>query len=93
MAVDDLGLYPSRRRWVNLVPWGPTHATARHPWMPDLPEDGHMSDIRPQDVGETPSVEVRAYRHGKLIGTRFCETIDEAEAAYKHAADATDDQH
>lgn len=39
-----------------------------------------MPAIEPQDLDETPSVEVRAYRHGKLIGTKFCETIDEAAA-------------
>ena len=26
-----------------------------------------MSDLRPEDFGETPTLEVRAYREGKLV--------------------------
>lgn len=41
-----------------------------------------MSDVRPEEVGgETPTVEVRAYRHGTLLGRELCETEAEAAAA------------
>jgi hypothetical protein len=40
-----------------------------------------MSDIRPQDVGETASLEVRVYRAGELVDRQLCESPEEAAAA------------
>ena len=37
-----------------------------------------MSDLRPEDFGETPTLEVRAYREGKLVERALCETEEEA---------------
>lgn len=39
-----------------------------------------MSEIRPVDLGQTPTIEVRVYLRGELIDTQLCETIDEATA-------------
>ena len=38
-----------------------------------------MSDLRPQDFGETPTLEARAYRDGVLVHRELCES--EADAA------------
>lgn len=37
-----------------------------------------MSESRPQDYGETPTVEVRVYRDGRLWLKELCESDDEA---------------
>ena len=37
-----------------------------------------MSERRPADFGESPTLEVRAYREGKLLERAFCETEQEA---------------
>lgn len=39
-----------------------------------------MKEVKPEDVGETPAVEVRVYEHGELIQTRLCESAEEAAA-------------
>ena len=39
-----------------------------------------MSETRPEDHGETPTVAVRVFEHGDLIATELCETADEASA-------------
>ena len=38
-----------------------------------------MSDLRPEDLGETPTLEVRVYRNDALLHRELCET--EADAA------------
>jgi hypothetical protein len=40
-----------------------------------------MSESRPQDYGETPSVAVRVYRDGRLWLQELCESEDEAALA------------
>jgi hypothetical protein len=37
-----------------------------------------MSDSRPEDYGQTPTVAVRLYRHGRLWVQELCESADEA---------------
>ena len=37
-----------------------------------------MSERRPADFGESATLEVRAYREGKLVERAFCETEQEA---------------
>jgi hypothetical protein len=37
-----------------------------------------MSEVRPQDVGETPTIEVRVYRRGGLIHRELCESEEQA---------------
>ena len=39
-----------------------------------------MTDIRPEDLGLTSTVEVRVYRSGDLVTTELCETAAEAAA-------------
>ena len=39
-----------------------------------------MTDIRPEDVGETGSIEVRVYREGKILERRLCESAVQAAA-------------
>ena len=39
-----------------------------------------MSDVRPEDLGETPSVEVRACRDGVLVCRELCESEEDAAA-------------
>jgi hypothetical protein len=38
-----------------------------------------MSDLRPEDFGETPTLELRVYRRGVLVHRELC--ASEAEAA------------
>lgn len=38
-----------------------------------------MSDLRPADIGETPTLELRVYRHGEMVHRQLC--VTEAEAA------------
>jgi hypothetical protein len=40
-----------------------------------------MSDIRPEDVGATSSIQVVVYRDGKVIDRQRCESPEEAAAA------------
>ena len=40
-----------------------------------------MSEVRPQDIGETPTIEVRVYRRGELIHRELCESEEEAALA------------
>jgi hypothetical protein len=40
-----------------------------------------MSELRPQDYGETPTVVVRVYRHGRLWLQELCESEDDAGLA------------
>jgi hypothetical protein len=40
-----------------------------------------MSELRPQDYGETPTVVVRIYRHGRLWLQELCESEDDAGLA------------
>lgn len=40
-----------------------------------------MSDFRPQDYGETPTVVVRVYREGRLWLQELCESDEEASVA------------
>jgi hypothetical protein len=42
---------------------------------------GGVSETRPQDFGETPTVVVRVYRHGRLWLQELCESEDEAALA------------
>ncbi len=37
-----------------------------------------MSETRPQDYGETPTIEVRVYRQGQLVARELCESEEEA---------------
>jgi hypothetical protein len=37
-----------------------------------------MSESRPSDYGETPTIEVRVYHHGRLVERELCESEDEA---------------
>ena len=37
-----------------------------------------MSDARPEDLGETPALEVRAYRDGVLVSRELCESEEDA---------------
>jgi hypothetical protein len=39
-----------------------------------------VSDLRPDDMGQGPAVEVRVYRHGELVHTERCESEDAAAA-------------
>ncbi len=39
-----------------------------------------MTNTKPADFGETPTVEVRVFHHGELIETRLFETVEEATA-------------
>ena len=39
-----------------------------------------MTDIRPEDVGETGSIEVRVYRDGKVVERQLCESTEQAAA-------------
>lgn len=39
-----------------------------------------MSDIRPEDVGVTDSIEVVVYRDGKVVDRQRCESPEEAAA-------------
>jgi hypothetical protein len=39
-----------------------------------------MSDVRPEDLGETPTLEVRAYRAGVLVSRELCESEEDAAA-------------
>ena len=39
-----------------------------------------MSDIRPDDVGATSSIQVVVYREGKVIDRQLCESPEEAAA-------------
>lgn len=78
-AAGDQRLYPLRRSGVILELCGYVRAAANLP-LTEPAGGPSMPDIKARDIGETPSVEVRAYRHGKLVGTKLCETIDEAAA-------------
>jgi hypothetical protein len=40
-----------------------------------------MSELRPEDYGETPTVVVRVYRDGRLWLQELCESDDEASLA------------
>ena len=40
-----------------------------------------MSESRPQDHGETPTVELRVHRHGRLLVRELCESEDDAALA------------
>lgn len=37
-----------------------------------------MGEVRPEELGETPTLEVLVYRNGELIHREFCESEDEA---------------
>jgi hypothetical protein len=37
-----------------------------------------MSDVRPEDLGETPTIEVRVFRHGELVERELCESEEQA---------------
>lgn len=37
-----------------------------------------MSEPRPEDLGETPTIEVRVYRDGRLIERELCESDEQA---------------
>lgn len=39
-----------------------------------------MSDLRPEDFGETPTLEARAYREGVLVHSELCESEPDAAA-------------
>ena len=39
-----------------------------------------MSDVRPEDFGETPTLEARAYRDGVLICRERCDSEEDAAA-------------
>ncbi len=39
-----------------------------------------MSDVRPEDLGETPILEARAYRDGALVARELCESEEDAAA-------------
>jgi hypothetical protein len=51
-----------------------------HHAPPARPQEAPMSDVRPQDVGETANVEVRAYRGGELVNRQLCESAEQAAA-------------
>jgi hypothetical protein len=40
-----------------------------------------MSEFRPADLGETPTLEVRIYRDGVLVHSELCESEEDAAAA------------
>lgn len=37
-----------------------------------------MTEVRPEDLGETPTIEVRVYRDGELIREELCESEEQA---------------
>jgi hypothetical protein len=37
-----------------------------------------MSDVRAEDLGETPTIEVRVFRHGELVERELCESEEQA---------------
>jgi hypothetical protein len=37
-----------------------------------------MSDPHPEDLGETPTIEVRVFRHGELVERELCESDEQA---------------
>jgi hypothetical protein len=39
-----------------------------------------MTQPLPQELGESPTVEVRVYRHGELTHRQLCESVEEAAA-------------
>jgi hypothetical protein len=43
-------------------------------------EEVGMSHARPEDLGETPTLEVRVYRDGVLIGRELCESEEDVAA-------------
>jgi len=43
-----------------------------------------MVDIRREDYGESPTIEVRIYEDAELIRTELCETAEEAAALAAH---------
>jgi hypothetical protein len=43
-------------------------------------EEEGMSDLRPEDLVETPTLEVRAYRDGVLMRRELCESEEDAAA-------------
>ena len=40
-----------------------------------------MTDLRPEDFGATPTLEVRAYRDGTLFDRTLCESEEDAAVA------------
>ena len=48
-----------------------------------------MSESTMYDVG-TPSLELRIYHDGRLIGTELCESEEDAAAAVDHWSDGSD---
>jgi hypothetical protein len=48
------------------------------------------NEVRPEDLGETPVIEVRAYRHGELLERRLFESEDEVEAFVASLRDQVD---
>ncbi len=40
-----------------------------------------MTDMRPEDLGETPTIEVRVYRGGRLLSRELCESEEQAGLA------------
>jgi hypothetical protein len=40
-----------------------------------------MTEPRPEDLGETPTIEVRVYRDGRLIERELCESDEQAALA------------
>ena len=49
-----------------------------------------MTEVRPQDVGETPTIEVRIYRRGELIHREFCDSEEQAALAVAEWEDVED---
>jgi hypothetical protein len=37
-----------------------------------------MTEVRPEDQGETPTIEVRVYRDGELLRQELCESDEQA---------------
>lgn len=50
-----------------------------------------MTDVRPEDLGETPSLEVRAYRNGELVRTARCDSEEEVAAIIEQWTEEADD--
>jgi hypothetical protein len=49
-----------------------------------------MTEVRPRDVGETPTIEVRVYRSGELIHRELCESDEQATLAVEEWDDIGD---
>ncbi|MFI5041632.1 MAG: hypothetical protein ACHQNA_07265 [Acidimicrobiales bacterium] len=49
-----------------------------------------MSEVRPEELGETPTIEVRVYRRGELIRRELCESEEEAALVVEGWAEVED---